>query len=118
MAPLYHQLKDQDQFDVLTCVSAQHRSMLDSVLSIFDITPEFDLDLMKKDQTLFEITSSVLIKLKQVFDQVNPDIVLVHGDTTTAMSASLAAFYNNIKVVIRTILFDNHVPENILNNPH
>lgn len=98
MAPLYHQLKDQDQFDVLTCVSAQHRSMLDSVLSIFDITPEFDLDLMKKDQTLFEITSNVLIKLRQVFDQVNPDIVLVHGDTTTAMSASLAAFYSNIKV--------------------
>lgn len=98
MAPLYHQLRQDKMFDVFTCVTAQHRSMLDSVLLFFDIKPDYDLDLMKKDQTLFDVTSNILTNIQSVFEEVRPDVVLVHGDTTTAMTSALAAFYGQFKV--------------------
>ena len=98
MAPLYHQLRQDKMFDVFTCVTAQHRSMLDSVLLFFDIKPDYDLDLMKKDQTLFDVTSNILINIQSVFEEVRPDVVLVHGDTTTAMTSALAAFYGQFKL--------------------
>ncbi|OGJ67193.1 UDP-N-acetylglucosamine 2-epimerase [Candidatus Peribacteria bacterium RIFCSPLOWO2_02_FULL_51_10] len=85
-------------FDVKVCVTAQHRQMLDQVLSLFDITPDFDLDLMRENQDLSDITQSCLAGLKKVLDVSKPDWVLVHGDTTTAFAASLAAYYKKIPV--------------------
>lgn len=99
MAPLVKELlKFPDEFDTRVCVTAQHREMLDQVLDIFDIKPDYDLNIMKNGQDLFDITSNVIIGLKVVLDDFCPDIVLVHGDTTTSFAASLAAFYKKIKV--------------------
>jgi UDP-N-acetylglucosamine 2-epimerase (non-hydrolysing) len=98
MAPLVHALKQNNAWDVRVCVTAQHRQMLDQVLQLFEITPDYDLNLMKPNQDLTEITSNILVGMKTIFDQWRPDIVFVHGDTTTAMSASLAAFYAKIFV--------------------
>ena len=99
MAPLYHELKkESSMFEVFTCVTAQHREMLDQVLSHFKITPDIDLNLMKSGQDLSELTSSILLKLKDVFNEIKPDLILVHGDTTTSMSSAMAAFYAGIKV--------------------
>jgi UDP-N-acetylglucosamine 2-epimerase (non-hydrolysing) len=94
MAPLIKELGNQSgQFECLVCVTAQHRHLLDQVLELFEISPDYDLDLMQHGQDLFDITANVLRGLKQVIERVRPDIVLVHGDTTTTMAASLAAFY-------------------------
>ena len=98
MAPVVRALKDSPRIDARVCVTAQHREMLDQVLDLFDITPDFDLDLMKPGQGLFEITSGVLEGLKGVLSDVAPDLVLVHGDTTTTLSAALAAYYQRIPV--------------------
>lgn len=99
MAPLVKELlKHNELFETKVCVTAQHREMLDQVLDIFEIYPDYDLNIMKSGQDLFDITSNVLSGLKIVFDDFLPDIVLVHGDTTTSFSASLAAFYRKIKV--------------------
>lgn len=99
MAPLVKELlKFPDEFDTRVCVTAQHREMLDQVLDIFDIKPDYDLNIMKNGQDLFDITSNVIMGLKVVLDDFCPDIVLVHGDTTTSFAASLAAFYKKIKV--------------------
>lgn len=99
MAPLYHELKKEaNELQVFACVTAQHREMLDQVLNLFKITPDIDLNLMKSGQDLSILTSSILLKLKEVFDEIKPDLILVHGDTTTSMSAALAAFYAGIKV--------------------
>ena len=99
MAPLYHQLKKEPSiFNVICCVTAQHREMLDQVLDHFKITPDIDLNLMRSGQDLFDLTSSILLKLKNVFNEVNPDLILVHGDTTTSMTAAMAGFYSRIKV--------------------
>lgn len=99
MAPLVKELlKFPDEFDTRVCVTAQHRKMLDQVLDIFDIKPDYDLNIMKNGQDLFDITSNVIVGLKVVLDDFCPDIVLVHGDTTTSFTASLAAFYKKIKV--------------------
>ena len=99
MAPLYHELKKEaNELQVFACVTAQHREMLDQVLKHFKITPDIDLNLMKSGQDLSSLTSSILLKLKDVFDEIKPDLILVHGDTTTSMSAALAAFYAGIKV--------------------
>jgi len=84
--------------DVVVCVTAQHREMLDQVLDLFEIAPDYDLDIMKPGQDLFSITSNVLLEMKRVLVEQNPDIVLVHGDTTTTMATSLAAFYQQIPV--------------------
>jgi UDP-N-acetylglucosamine 2-epimerase (non-hydrolysing) len=98
MAPVVAVLKASPQWDVKVCVTAQHREMLDQVLGLFNIVPDFDFDLMKPGQDLTDITSNVLIGLRGVFRQWTPDMVFVHGDTTTAMAASLAAFYAKIPV--------------------
>lgn len=99
MAPLIQECqKNKDTFDVEVCVTAQHRQMLDQVLELFGIIPDYDLDLMKPNQNLYDITSNVLLGLRDILKQSNPDVVLVHGDTTTTMAASLAAYYQQIDV--------------------
>lgn len=98
MAPLALELKKHDEIDSIVCVTAQHRQMLDQVLEIFGITPDYDLDIMKERQTLVGITSRVLEGLDEVIKKEQPDIVLVHGDTSTSFVAALAAFYNQVKV--------------------
>ncbi|HAA24508.1 MAG TPA: UDP-N-acetylglucosamine 2-epimerase (non-hydrolyzing) [Ruminiclostridium sp.] len=98
MAPLIKNLLMSGEFITKVCVTAQHREMLDQVLDIFDIKPDYDLNIMKKDQTLAGITKKVLESMEQVLEHSKPDIVLVHGDTTTTFAASLAAFYAKIPV--------------------
>jgi UDP-N-acetylglucosamine 2-epimerase (non-hydrolysing)/UDP-GlcNAc:undecaprenyl-phosphate GlcNAc-1-phosphate transferase len=98
MAPLVRELKENDKIESIVCVTAQHRQMLDQVLELFDIDADYDLDIMKEKQTLTDITTRVLMGLSSVFDDAKPDIVLVHGDTTTTFVGSLAAFYKKISV--------------------
>lgn len=99
MAPLYHALKKYpDEFEVLVCVTAQHRQMLDQVLKIFEITPDIDLDLMVPGQDLFDINAGVLLGMRNVLKQFTPDVLLVHGDTTTSLAAAMAAFYQGVAV--------------------
>lgn len=98
MAPLVHQLRQYNELEPFVCVTAQHRQMLDQVLEIFQITPDADLNIMKDRQTLVQITTRVLEGLDEVMKKEKPDMVLVHGDTTTTFVASLAAFYNQIPV--------------------
>ena len=99
MAPLYKVLKkNHNQFDTKVCVTGQHRQMLDQVIESFDIFVDEDLDLMTEDQDLFDVTSSVLTEMKRVLKEFNPDIVMVHGDTTTAFATSIACFYLQIPV--------------------
>ncbi|WP_434950923.1 non-hydrolyzing UDP-N-acetylglucosamine 2-epimerase [Shewanella sp. HL-SH4] len=98
MAPLVLAMKAHPGIETSVCVTAQHREMLDQVLELFDIKPDFDLDIMSPGQGLTEITSRILLGLKPVLEQVKPDIVLVHGDTSTTLAASLAAFYQQIPV--------------------
>ena len=98
MAPLVKELKSRDEIDCIVCVTAQHRQMLDQVLEVFDIKPDYDLNIMKQGQTLSDITSRVLYGLEKVIKDVNPDIVLVHGDTTTTFASALAAYYNQIDI--------------------
>jgi len=99
MAPLFYSLKaNQKLFDVKICVTGQHRQMLDQVLNIFDISPDFDMNIMKSGQDLSDITSIILLKIRDVFKSFSPDILLVHGDTTSAFASSLAAFYAGVKV--------------------
>ncbi|MBI3772788.1 MAG: UDP-N-acetylglucosamine 2-epimerase (non-hydrolyzing) [Gammaproteobacteria bacterium] len=98
LASLIRTLNKRPNFDVKICVTGQHREMLDHALALFGITPDYDLDLMRIDQDLTSITTGVLNGLNKVLDQISPDIMLVHGDTTTAMAASLAAFYRQIPI--------------------
>ncbi len=99
MCPLVKEFqKHPKEFETIICVTGQHREMLDQVLNIFEVTPSFDLNIMKQGQDLYDVTVKVLIGLREVLKQVNPDIVLVHGDTTTSTAAALAAFYQQIPV--------------------
>ena len=98
MAPLVKAIENSDKLKSVVCVTAQHRQMLDQVLDLFDIKPDFDLDIMKNNQDLWSLTSEVLLKMKNVFEQVKPDVVLVHGDSTTTMATSLSAFYAKVPV--------------------
>ena len=99
MAPLVKELENaQESFESVVCVTAQHRQMLDQVLNLFNINPDYDLNIMKDNQNLWTLTSDVLLKMKEVYESCNPDIVLVHGDTTTSMAAALSAFYAKIPV--------------------
>ena len=99
MAPLVKKLQEMPEaFHTIVCVTGQHREMLDQVLRLFDITPEYDLNIMKPNQDLYDITSRILLGMRDVLKEVQPDIVLVHGDTTTSMAAALAAFYQQIPV--------------------
>lgn len=99
MAPLVKEIeKNSDCLESIVCVTAQHREMLDQVLNLFEIVPDYDLNIMKNNQNLWSLTSDVLLKTKDVIEKVNPDVVLVHGDTTTSMAAALSAFYAKIPV--------------------
>ena len=98
MAPVVKALKNDTFFDSRVCITAQHREMLDQVLLLFEIEPEYDLNIMQQDQSLTDITSRILMELEHVLTEWRPDIVLVHGDTTTTFAASLAAFYQQIPI--------------------
>lgn len=98
MAPLYHALKTQKSFEVLVCVTAQHREMLDQVLDFFEIVPDYDLDVMQPNQTLNSLSAIILSNMDSVLQEVNPDLILVHGDTTTSSMVALAAFHLGIKI--------------------
>ena len=99
MAPLVKKLQqDNGHFCVQVCVTGQHREMLDQVLSVFEIRPDYDLNIMKQGQDLYDVTSRVLLGMREVLRTGRPDIVLVHGDTTTSTAAALAAFYQQIPV--------------------
>ena len=99
MAPLVKEIeKNSDTLESIVCVTAQHRQILDQVLELFEIKPDYDLDIMKDNQNLWSLTSDVLLKTKEVIEKVKPDVVLVHGDTTTSMAAALSAFYAKVPV--------------------
>lgn len=117
MAPLIKEFRKHDElFDTKVCITAQHREMLDQVLTFFEITPDFDLDLMKPNQNLYVLTADILINLKPVLESFKPDYVFVHGDTTTTMATSLAAFYAGAKIChveagLRTFNIQSPFPE-------
>ncbi|MCG2835701.1 UDP-N-acetylglucosamine 2-epimerase (non-hydrolyzing) [Photobacterium sp. WH77] len=98
MAPLVHALEKDDRFEAKVCVTAQHREMLDQVIELFEIKPDYDLNLMKPGQTLNDVTARILLEIKPVLQDFKPDVVLVHGDTATTFAASLAAYYEQIPV--------------------
>ena len=99
MAPLVHEFKKHpEQFETLVCVTGQHREMLDQVLELFQIVPDVDLNIMKSGQDLYDVTSRVLVGMRDALKKLTPDVVLVHGDTTTSMAAALAAFYQQVPV--------------------
>lgn len=98
MAPLVHSLAGDERFDAKCCVTAQHREMLDQVLELFEIVPDYDLNLMRAGQTLNDVTGRIVQELKPVLQEFKPDVVLVHGDTATTFAASLAAYYEKIEV--------------------
>jgi UDP-N-acetylglucosamine 2-epimerase (non-hydrolysing) len=98
LAPLIQEFKKYSQFEVKICVTAQHRELLDNVLSFFNIIPDYDLNLMKPNQNLYALTSDVITSLKPILEEFKPDYVFVHGDTTTSMSTSIASFYSGAKI--------------------
>ncbi len=99
MCPLVNELKKRnDKFETIVCVTGQHRQMLDQVLHAFNVVPDYDLSIMKQKQTLFDVTINILQSIKEVLEQVKPDIVLVHGDTSTTFVTALACFYLQIPV--------------------
>lgn len=98
MCPLVKELKTREDLETIVCVTGQHRQMLDQVLQAFDVVPDYDLSVMKDKQTLFDVTQNILGKMKEVLEEVKPDVVLVHGDTSTTFVTSLAAFYLQIPV--------------------
>jgi UDP-N-acetylglucosamine 2-epimerase (non-hydrolysing) len=113
MAPLVKELKSRSEIETLVCVTAQHREMLDQVLDIFNIKPDYDLNIMKQSQSLSDITTEVLKGLEGIIASSKPDMVLVHGDTTTTFAGSLAAFYahtgiGHVEAGLRT--FDKYFP--------
>lgn len=98
MCPLVNELKSRNNIKTIVCVTGQHRQMLDQVLEVFNVKPDYDLSIMKDKQTLFDITTNILNKIKSVLEEVKPDVVLVHGDTSTTFVTSLACFYLQIPV--------------------
>ena len=99
MCPLVKEFqKFPSDFETLVCVTGQHREMLDQVLSIFEVQPDYDLNIMKQGQDLYDVTARVLVGMRDVLRECQPDVVLVHGDTTTSTAAALAAFYQQIPV--------------------
>lgn len=113
MCPLVKELKNREKFRIIVCVTGQHREMLEQVLCSFCVEPDYDLKIMEQGQTLFDITEKVLKGMKEIYAREKPDMVLVHGDTSTAFASALAAFYMNIPVGhveagLRT--YDIHAP--------
>ena len=98
MCPLVNELKSREGIKTVVCVTGQHRQMLDMVLDAFEVVPDYDLSIMKDKQTLFDITANILLKIKYVLEEVKPDVVLVHGDTSTTFVTALACFYMQIPV--------------------
>ena len=99
MCPLVKEFqKHPEEFETVVCVTGQHREMLDQVLQIFDVKPDYDLNIMKQGQDLYDVTARVMVGMRDILDTVKPDVVLVHGDTTTSMAAAMAAFYRQIPV--------------------
>ena len=98
MCPLVNELKTRKGIQTVVCVTGQHRQMLDQVLETFGVVPDYDLSIMKDKQTLFDITAGILEKIKTVLEEVKPDVVLVHGDTSTTFITALACFYLQIPV--------------------
>ena len=98
MCPVVNELKSRKNLETIVCVTGQHRQMLDQVLEAFDVVPDYDLSVMKERQTLFDVTVNVLQGMKEVLEEVMPDIVLVHGDTSTTFVTALACFYLQIPV--------------------
>lgn len=98
MCPLVNELKSRNELEVVVCVTGQHREMLNQVLDTFNVVPDYNLDIMKSNQTLFDVTTNILNKINQVIEEVNPDLVLVHGDTSTTFVTSLACFYLKVPV--------------------
>ena len=96
MCPLVNELKSRDKLKTVVCVTGQHRQMLDQVLEAFDVEPDYDLSIMKEKQTLFDVTINILGKIRDVLEKEKPDVVLVHGDTTTTFTTALACFYMQI----------------------
>lgn len=118
MAPLVKEIQSREELEAITVVTAQHRQMLDQVLELFEITPDYDLNLMKPNQNLWGLTSDVLLQTKEIFEKIKPDIVLVHGDTTTAAAAALSAYYaripiGHVEAGLRTFNKDYPFPEEI-----
>ena len=116
MCPLVNELKTRENADVVVCVTGQHRQMLDQVLEVFGVVPDYDLSIMKEKQNLFDITTNILNRIKAVLEEVNPDVVLVHGDTSTTFVTALACFYLHIPVGhveagLRTYDIDSPYPE-------
>ena len=98
MCPLVNELKKRKELETVVCVTGQHRQMLDMVLEAFDVTPDYDLSIMKDKQTLFDVTTNILNSIKDVLEKEKPDVVLVHGDTSTTFVTALACFYMQIPV--------------------
>ena len=98
MCPLVNELKKRDGIKTIVCVTGQHREMLKQVLQVFNVVPDYDLDIMKEKQTLFDVTSNILLKIKDVLEKERPDVVLVHGDTSTTFVSALACYYLQIPV--------------------
>lgn len=98
MCPVIKELKIRTNIETIVCVTGQHRQMLDQVLDCFDVIPDYDLNIMREKQTLFEITSNILLKIKEILEETKPDVVLVHGDTSTTFATALACFYMQIPV--------------------
>ena len=116
MCPLVNELQSRPCFDVKVCVTGQHRQMLDQVLETFDVQPDYDLSIMKDKQTLFDVTVSILQKIREILEVEKPDIVLVHGDTTTTFATALACFYEgvvigHVEAGLRTYNIDSPFPE-------
>lgn len=98
MCPLVNVLKKREKIETIVCVTGQHRQLLDQVLEVFDVKPDYDLKIMKERQTLEDVTCNILNKIGEVLEREKPDVVLVHGDTSTAFAAALACFYRQIPV--------------------
>ncbi len=118
MAPVVLEFQKREEIEPIVIVTAQHRQMLDSVLNLFNITPDFDLNLMRENQNLWELTSNIILSTKKVFEEIKPDVVLVHGDTTTSSASALSAFYGKIPIGhveagLRTFNKDYPFPEEI-----
>lgn len=116
MCPLVNELKKRDGLETIVCVTGQHRQMLDMVLSAFGVQPDYDLSIMKDRQTLFDVTISILEKIREVIEKEKPDVVLVHGDTTTTFSTALSCFYmqvpvGHVEAGLRTYNIDSPYPE-------